>query len=536
MSKRALIDIRLSRLTDATTSPERQLDDSRTLCEQRDYVIVGSVEDLDVSATLTSPFERPALQEWIGDGKNDHGRMHEIDVLVFWRMDRVVRHVFDILDLMRWCQAHSVKLVSVKEPFLDFDSPYGMHSAMSIAWVAQMESAANSERSSSAARFNTRAGKFRGGTPPWGYLPDKSSGQWRYAPDPVQVAAILEAVTRILDGESLRSVAHDFTARGELTPRDRFAQAQGREVKGYQWQIRVMQRALKSPTLLGQIVVREAATDDEGRALRNHRGRKIAGPQTVVRDDDGSPVVRSEPILTRDVFDRLQAELQSRGQGQRKGQREKSDSLLLRVLSCGECGRPMYRHAGDQGRQQRYRCASSVNREPCGNRSVTLDHADTFLNENLLDLFGDSERRERTWDAGSDHSTELADIDATLADLTDQLGSAAFRKGTPQRDRLDQRITALAGRQTELASRAVRPSGWTWTPTGEKFADWWENQDVKAKNEWLRSTGVRLTFKNTTGAAEWAIDLGDLKRFEEQLQFGEAANRAVRQILEANED
>jgi site-specific DNA recombinase len=49
---RVLIVVRLSRVTDATTSPERQLEACRELCEQRGYEVAGVAEDLDVSQGL----------------------------------------------------------------------------------------------------------------------------------------------------------------------------------------------------------------------------------------------------------------------------------------------------------------------------------------------------------------------------------------------------------------------------------------------------------------------------------------------------
>ncbi|WP_253866921.1 recombinase family protein [Mycobacterium asiaticum] len=52
---RAPIVVRLSRVTDATTSPERQRATCRELCEERGYEVVGITEDLDVSAGSTSP-------------------------------------------------------------------------------------------------------------------------------------------------------------------------------------------------------------------------------------------------------------------------------------------------------------------------------------------------------------------------------------------------------------------------------------------------------------------------------------------------
>ena len=64
--------------------------------------------------------------------------------------------------------------------------------AQSIKAVPQMDTlAAISERNSSAFRHNFKAGKYRGGIPPWGYLPEQDdSGTWRLVQDPEQVRVI----------------------------------------------------------------------------------------------------------------------------------------------------------------------------------------------------------------------------------------------------------------------------------------------------------------------------------------------------------
>ncbi len=441
---RALIVIRLSRVTDATTSPERQLQACRELCAQRGYEVVGVAEDLDVSASA-SPFDRPQIGNWLTN------RLGEFDVLVFYRMDRIVRRLLDLADLIRYCQEHAVSVVSATEQFLDLTMPFGDIVALLVAKVAEMELAAISDRNASAARYNIRAGKYRGGIPPWGYLPEQTEEGWRLVQDPEQVEVIREVVERALAGEPLRSVAHDLTSRRILTPKDRFAQSQGREVKGYAWHSGPLKRSLTSPTLLGQVVAREPLTDAQGRVRRDAKGRKVFGPEAVVVSDDGSPVVRAEPILTREVFDRLGVELADREN--RKEPTKRSSGLLLQVIYCGVCGRPAYRLKGGAGRKPRYRCASAQYRDPCGNRSIPMAEADEAVEGLLLGLLGTSERLERMWDKGSDHSAELTEIDSTLADLTDQLGSGAFSRGTPQRARLDARIASLAARQAELSAQ-----------------------------------------------------------------------------------
>lgn len=517
MSRRALIAVRLSRVTDATTSPERQLSTCRELCEQRGYEVVGVAEDLDVSAGSTSPFDRPQLGDWL---KN---RVGEFDVIVFFRADRIVRRLFDLADLIRWARQHSVILVSATESYFDLSDELGDIIAMFVAKVAEMELAAISERNASAFRHNIKAGKYRGGIPPWGYLPQQDeTGTWRLVQDPQQVPVIREVVERVLSGEPLRAVAHDLTARGVLTPRDRFAQAQGREVKGYQWHSGGLKRALTSQTLLGYAVTREPLTDAQGRIQRDAKGKKIFGPETVVRNDDGSPIVRAEPIITREVFDRLGKELADREN--RKEPTKRSTGLLLQIVHCGVCGRPAYRLKGGPGRKPRYRCSSAQYRETCGNKSIPLELADDAVERAVLGMFGESERMERVWESGSDHSAELAEVNDRLVDLTSLLGTGPYKAGTPQRQALDKQIADLAARQTELSAQAVRPAGWTWKPTGEKFSDWWSRQDTTARNIWLRSMNVRLDFWCSAGANgrisvdRLNVDLGDLFGLTEEMR------------------
>lgn len=481
-AKRALVVVRLSRVTDETTSPLRQREACFELCEQRGYEVIGTAEDLDISAGKTSPFDRPQLGDWLTN------RRGEFDVLVTFRMDRIVRRLLDLADLIRWCQSNSVSLVSATETFLDLDSAFGDIIALLVAKVAEMELAAISERNRSAAQHNMRQGKYRGGPPPWGYRPEKIDGDWRFVQDDEQVAVINEVVRRVLDGEPLRQVAADLTDRAVLTPRDRVNQLKGREIRGYSWHSAKLREMLTSKSLLGHAVTASGS----------------------IRNDDGSPIIRATPILDRDVFEQVQVELA--GRENRKEPTKRSSSLLLRVLYCGVCGKPAYKLKGGKGRQDRYRCASAQYKSTCGNGMVLVADANEVLTDAVMFELGDKYRRDRVWDAGSDYAAELAEIDDTLADLTDQLGAGAFRKGTRQRERLDARIADLAERQAQLAAQATRPAGWTWVPTTELFRDWWESQTVEQLNLWLRSMGIQMWW-NHQGIQ---TDMLHLERMAEQ--------------------
>ncbi|WP_084021679.1 recombinase family protein [Mycobacterium avium] len=472
---RALIVTRLSRVTDASTSPERQLAACKELCEARGYEVVGVAQDLDISAGKTTPFDRPQLGKWLQNPS-------AYDVIVFFRVDRIVRRLFDLSDLIQWSRRHAVTLVSATEAHFDLSTQFGDVIALLVAKVAEMELAAISERNRSAAQHNLRAGKYRGGPAPWGYTPVHTDEGWKLVQDPDQVVVIHEVVERVLAGEPLRSVAHDLTERGVLTPRDRFAQLRGREVKGYAWHPGGLKRALTSPTLLGRVVISDTTTGAQDRA------------EELLVGDDGTPVVRAEPIISRDVFDRVGVELA--GRENRKEPTKRSTSLLLGIIHCDVCGKPAYKLKGGKGRKPRYRCASAQYKNPCSNRSIPLEWADEQLERRILQNLGSFERRQRVWFPGEDHSSELQEVNDLLADLTDQIGVGNFKRGTPQRKRLDERIAALTTRQAELAATPTEPAGWRYEPTGELFSEWWEASDTQARNVWLRQMGFRVVWRS----------------------------------------
>ena len=218
---------------------------------------------------------------------------------------------------------------------------------------------------------------------------------------------------------------------------------------------------------------------------------------------------RAEPILTREVFDRVGVELADRAN--RKEPTKRTSALLLRVLYCDVCGRPAYQLKGGQGRSARYRCASAQYKSTCGNGTVVKSTLDELVESTVLDLLGSSERMSRVWEAGEDHAAELADLDVTLTDLAGQIGLGVYRAGTPQRVVLAARITELSHRRDELAAITTQPAGWAWKPTGETFADWWEQQSVQEKNIYLRSMGVAVRF-DKRDELKVHLELGELYR------------------------
>lgn len=539
MSKRAVIVVRLSRQMEESTSAERQLADCKRFCEQRGWDVVGVAEDLNVSAGSTTPFKRPALREWIGAGARDRdgypsdpGRSAEYDVLVFWRLDRLVRRTAHLADVLRWAEAFDVSLVSATEQHFDLSTSMGKVIVQLVSMFAEMELEAIQERTGADSANRIRSGKYRGAVPPWGYMPhhDDRDG-WTLVHDDYQVRQIQDVVNMVLDGRSSRAVAAEMNKRGELTPRDRHHQLRGRDTKGYKWAAGGLARALRRPTLMGYVTASDNELDANGKPKRGRDGRRVLRPEEIVRNDDGSPLMR-EPILDRDTFERLGAELDNRAITRTKP----TGALLVGVIFCGNCGEPAYRFKGKEGAKVRYRCRSTSTKS-CGPAvSTELEYCDEQVSGLLLGLLGESERLHRVWDRGNDRSAELADIEDQLLDLTDTIGTPGFRRGTPQRERLDERISDLTRRQEELAGEVVRPAGWRWQGAGELFSEWWDRITVQERNEYLRTMGVRVEFSYPGGRVRGvppnlAIEFGEIYKMVETLTGG--TGNAVAGVLES---
>ncbi|GAB93164.1 hypothetical protein GORHZ_207_00130 [Gordonia rhizosphera NBRC 16068] len=486
---RALIVVRLSRTTEATTSPQRQREVCAKLCAERGYNVVGVAEDLDVSAGKVAPIDRPQLGGWM------RHRADDFDVIVFARLDRIARRMLDLADLIRWGDDHHVTYVSATESHFDLSGPVGRMIALVVGTFAEMELEAIRERNTAAAQHIIESGKHRG-TPPWGYVSEKyevSEGRsaWRIIPDPPQVKTIQEICDRVIAGEPIRKIAIDLTERDVQTARNRNAELRGKPTTPNKWYSTSMHRLLTSQTLLGRIVKRDPLTDPQGQYVRNDKGEKLFGDEYVLTTEDGTPITRADPIISVDTFHRVGKALAARSITRTT---IRSDALLLRVLTCGVCGATAYQYRGARGRRPRYRCSSVGVGDPCGNGSIPLDDVETYVETEILKHMGPLNRYVRQWDTGSDHTSELADIDALLTDLTDQLGTQQFRRGTPQRSKLDARITALAAKQAELSALPIIPAGWRYVSTGETVAEWWARSTTQDRNLWLREIELHVSF------------------------------------------
>ncbi|WP_262700560.1 MULTISPECIES: recombinase family protein [Streptomyces] len=474
---RALSAIRLSVRTDETTSPGRQRAANSNEAARRGAVVVGEAEDLDVSATKTTPFNRPELGAWLA-------RPDEFDMIIWWRMDRAVRSMADMAELGRWAKDHGKLLVFAEGPGgapLELDmrtvSPVSELIMMMLAFSAQMEALAIKERVTGAMAALRTQGRYSGGLVPYGYEKVKNpDGEgFKLAPDPEAVKVLSGIIRDVLEGQSLTAVAMALNENGVPVPRDYQAIKAGREPGGtrrgnkierFRWTAGTMSKVLRSPALMG---------------YRIHQGKPV-------RDRDGNPVLIGEPVLTREEFETLQDHL-STLTPQKNRTRKDTRAMLLGVAKCRGCGGNLYlsKRAGGSD----YNCRATARGERCqAPAGIRADWLEKYVEEEFLARLGHFQMTKVITHKGYDPTPELREVEEELRALYAEKESRKSRTGRmiwqEEVDALERRAESLeATPRTEARTEVVE--------TGETYASFWARHDAPGRRQLLLDAGARVT-------------------------------------------
>src|SRR5690606_38939810 len=165
MTTRALAVVRLSVLSDSSTSPERQVEHGSNLIRSRGWEHVGTAEDLYVSATKYSPFNRPELGQWLTDDPTEPW-----DVLVVWRLVRLIRSSRDLAELLAWSEDLGKGFVSPTDGYA-VRTPFGKAMAAIIAALGELEAGTVQARVTDAHRALKATDRLASGIPPFGFVP-----------------------------------------------------------------------------------------------------------------------------------------------------------------------------------------------------------------------------------------------------------------------------------------------------------------------------------------------------------------------------
>ena len=459
---RLLPAIRLSIWDDSSTSPERQIEKIQNYARLGDHELVPISEseyDLDVSGAV-SPWERPGLGPWL---KED--RLSMWDAICVAKLDRLTRSLIDFVTLMSWLEARGKTLVCL-DPQLDLTTPSGRAFAQTLVTFAEYERETIAARVRDAWHKLRTDGQYAGGQVPFGYRPAKLARGWGYEPDPEYAPIVAEMCERYVRYESLGSIARWLNESGVPTPWNATRKRNGKPTKDSMWKTTSVRKILGSPAILGATV-------------------KTDG--TPVRDAESVVVYRADTLVSRDVWERVQARLRAN-----PASAKVNSWTLTGIAFCAVCEAPMYSSGAiyNGKRYSYYCCVHSLRRDgKCVARRVKADELEAAISRELLALVGDVELTEIKLVPGRDYSEDMRRVADQISHLSGEiaLGAVSGRDVRPDQETLQRAHAEL----TRLA--ALKPVKDRVEPvrTGQTFRQKWETLDAPGRNEFLRAAAVR---------------------------------------------
>lgn len=461
---RAIAAVRLSHLTDATTSVGTQAESIEDYCKRKNIKIVASTSDLDVSGGKPIQ-ERPGVGEWLTE---EH--INEWDVLIGYKLDRLFRNHRDFVNFYHdFCELRGKQIISVSED-IDMSADMGEFIAGILVKFAEWEIKRMSARRSVAAEAIRKSARWNGGIFPFGYEPYKQGSEWYLKPHHLYGNETKQMALNIIAGKTAQWVAEDLNRRHIPTSRDVQLKFSGKPAKNYRWRTHAVVHHLRSDAIRGYVLQYKDG---------NHKPSRVL-------DDNGDYVMR-EALISDDIWYELQKKLDERSLNT-VGVRSPG-SALVQVGYCGYCGAPLHsnsarKHGTTDGRNYYYQCRDFKTCDP--SRSVRQNALDEFVSEKLLMAVGGCELTERKIIPGDDHSQALASIGMRIADLTTQ---HYVHGGVQDFTAKMSALQAEHDRISELPKEADEVQN---VSTGQTFAARWEQMDAAERNAYLRKADVKV--------------------------------------------
>ncbi|MCX5050989.1 recombinase family protein [Streptomyces sp. NBC_00474] len=486
---------RLSRMKDASNSPEKQLDQVLSAAESVGGHIIAWADDWEVSGA-TDPLTRPGLGPWL------RGEAGPYSGIVGAAVDRIGRNQRDVLNTAYTIHESGRLLITYGHdgPWALDDPTDEMRLSME-SFGAQMELRAIQKRNrdeTHRARTNGKPKqKNRYG---YRYVRLIPNGKVDHVEiDPVPAEILRNVAERILADDTGEITVHTEAARlsreGIQTPEDYRAIQTGRKPKGFRWNAKTLKRFLTDEGSLGYLM---------------HNDRPVIGP-------DGHPRRLADPLWDRATRDALIKKTAPKRKVSEKERRApKSTYLLSGRAYCGNCGRTLYIY-GRKGQNNSYGCdgrvlgvPSSQNCSPAPNMSVPK--LNKLVTAWFMEKFGSGQLMKRQYDPGTGYAARIAELEADRKRLREDR-SAGLYDSEDDAEWYRQEYARMGREIAEFKKLPERPAGMRMVPTGKTVADEWNAaKDDAARRELLSGFNVRVTLFPTnaeervriTGADLWA--------------------------------
>lgn len=457
---RALLSIRLSVLTDDTTSPVRQELDLRILAKERGCRVIGVASDLNVSATKVPPWKRKELGDWLNN------RSPEFDEILFWKLDRFVRRLSDLSTMIEWSLKRGKNLVS-KNDSLDLTTTAGKIMVTIIGGIAEIEAANTSTRVTSLWDYAKSQEDWLVGKPAYGYVTDEDdTGKVVLAIDPEAYKALHWARRMALRGRSARFMVRCLKRSGLMS--------QGLTVA-------TLLRRLRNPALLGYRV-------EEDKNGGQRRSKPVLGK-------DGRPIKVASPIFTEEEFEALGAALDKRKKNQ-PPRRVGGATQFLGVLLCADCKTNMTVQITNNtyGTYQYLRCRHC---KSGGLGAPDPERIYKRLVEDVLKVLGDFPVQVRQYAEGAEARKEIKRLQDSIALYMKELEPGGrYTKTRFTKEQAEATLDKLIGELEAIDPETARDR-WVNVHGGKTFREHWQEGGMEAMSADLYRVGIRCEVTRT---------------------------------------
>ncbi len=263
--------------------------------------------------------ERPALQKLLEDIKASR-----VDIVVVYKIDRLTRSLFDFAKIVEIFDAHQVSFVSVTQSF-NTTTSMGRLTLNVLLSFAQFEREVTGERIRDKFAASKKKGMWMGGPVPLGYdIKDRKLDI--NSAEAKTVRQIFDLYLRLGTVRKLKDEADRLALKTKLHINGDGESRGGRSVRiGHLYTI------LRNPLYVGLIA---------------HKGQSYPGDH--------------EPIVERDVWEKVQAQLRSNAQDRRSGASAREPSLLVGLLYDANGKRMTPSHAVKNGKRYRYYLSNNL--------------------------------------------------------------------------------------------------------------------------------------------------------------------------------
>ncbi|MCN9239479.1 recombinase family protein [Streptomyces sp. RY43-2] len=457
---RALLSVRLSVLTDDTTSPVRQELDLRMLAREKGCRVVGVASDLNVSATKVPPWKRKQLGDWLNN------RAPEFDVLLFWKLDRFVRRLSDLSTMIDWCLKYEKNLIS-KNDSIDLTTTAGKIMVTIIGGIAEIEAANTSTRVTSLWDYAKTQEDWIIGKPAYGYMTARDkNGKVVLVHDPIAYRALHWARRMAIRGVSANRMVTVLVRSG---------------LCGAGLTTSTLLRRLRNPALLGYRV----------EELKNGGQRR----SKVVLGNDGKPIKVAEPVFTEYEFDTLGAALDRRMKNQPPRQ-PSGATKFLGVLICTDCESNMMVQVtrNDFGIYQYLRCQKCKS----GGRGAPNPMAIyEQLVADVLSVLGDEPVQTREYAKGAEARKEVERLEGSIAYYMRELEPGGrYTKTRFTKEQAEKTLDKLIS-DLEAIDPETTKDRWVNVHDGKTFRERWEEGGMEAMAADLMRVGVKCKITRT---------------------------------------